>query len=148
MGAFIQDPVIIRLGNLDVEVKEMPLARLNEFKKLWSRLFQRINEVQANMAVTAENEETIEAGQVFDQFLDIALEMPYELMSIAVKDLPKEPFEDPDDGVTVPQLLDAFDVVLKVNKLEVLKKLTPFFQNTILSIDPALERMRAIEKTA
>lgn len=134
-NAFNPRTVKVWLGSKQFELKECPLKRVRKFQEVWGSFFEEVNKFQAEAAVAAEEGEDVGIADQWNRILDLVLDKPYEILSILIPDLPKEPFEDEDDGVTVPQILDAFDAVLEVNRIEWLKKLTPFFQNLILTTD-------------
>lgn len=134
-NAFTSRTVKVRLGKEVFELQECPLKRVRKFQEVWGAFFEEINRFQAESALAAENGAEVGIADQWNRILDLVLDKPYEILSILIPTLPKEPFEDEDEGVTVPQILDAFDAVLEVNRIEWLKKLTPFFQNMILSTD-------------
>lgn len=132
---FNQNGVTVTLGTETFTIKECPLPRVKRFQKVWGTFFEEIQRTQALTAAAAEAGEEINSMEQWNHMIDIVLEQPYEILSILIPDLPKEPFEDEDYGVTVPQVFEAFDKVLEVNRIEWLKKLTPFFQNMLLTVD-------------
>jgi len=135
-SAFLTDGRTVRLGTFTVQVTECPLPRIKQFQKLWGQYFETINRVQAMASDAAESGEGVSNEDLWQQVFDMVFESPYDLLHVVIPTLPKEPFEDEDEGVTIPQIFDAFDVILEVNRLGWLRKLTPFFQNMILNIDP------------
>lgn len=134
-AAFSQISTTVTLGNQEFELQEMPLPRIKRFQKLWSVFFEEIQKLQAETAAAMDTEAPVTQLDQWNRIMDLALEQPHAILSVLIPDLPIEPFEDEDNGVTVPQVFDAFDAVLRVNRIEWLKKLTPFFQSMILNID-------------
>lgn len=145
---FLPEPRQIALGTSLFDVVPQPIARVKRFKVAWSHAFENFNRLEADFRDLRDTDETVDSDVMFDKIADFALEIPYELLEIAIPDLPKSLFEDEVNGVTFPQVYAAFDVILEVNDLEVLKKITPLFRDMILSIDPRRERMIASLRTA
>jgi hypothetical protein len=131
--AFPPTAATVRLGDKDYELRECPLARVRKFQEVWGTFFEDVNKFQAEAALAAENGEDVNIADTWNRIIDLALDKPYEILSILIPKLPLEPFEDEENGVTIPQILDAFEAVLEVNRIGWLKKLTPFFQNLILT---------------
>jgi len=144
--AFIQRSKTIWVGAEEVEVREMPLARVKRFKTVISNFAEEYNELMDTVRSTMEaRDEALERGEdpetvnleldMWSDIADMIFARPHEVLSVLVPNLPKEPFEDEENGVTIPQLIDAFDTVLEVNKIEWVKKSLPFIQSLILSSD-------------
>ncbi|MFB5192652.1 hypothetical protein [Alicyclobacillus fastidiosus] len=57
----------------------------------------------------------------FNDVLGKVLEAPHAIFSIFIDDLPEKAFTDPKHGATFPELLAAWEVILEVNRLDVLK---------------------------
>jgi hypothetical protein len=129
----VMDPPteVVRLGSRTYRVREVPLARLKRFKDLWIEFFTVVNQA---------GEQLRDADQAAALF-DLIAEKPAELLAIAIPDLDLDDFSDEVHGATIPQVFAAFDVVLRVNHLEFLKRVVPFVTDLLraMAIRAALQ---------
>lgn len=109
-------PVV--LADRDFVLRRIPMARV---KKLGGTLSSLIGDL-GTLDVT-------KGESVVDQLLDKTLEFPYEILSLFIKDLPKEIFEDEENGVSFPEFIDVLNKAIELNRLDTLKnvfsRLTP-----------------------
>jgi hypothetical protein len=101
-------PVI--LAGRDFVVKRIPMARVRSIGKTLSSIIGDFSIKDLN-----------ESDNLTEILLDKVLEFPYEIMSLFIKDLPKEIFLDEDEGVNFPEFLDALKVAIEVNRIDSLK---------------------------
>jgi hypothetical protein len=100
-------PVV--LAGRDFVVKRIPMARVRSIGKTLAAIVGDFNTKDLN------------DSNVVEILLDKALEFPYEILSLFIKDLPKEIFEDEEEGVNFPEFLDALKVAIDVNRIDTLK---------------------------
>lgn len=140
MAAFAQDPITLTFGSGDgavsVEIREMPMPRVKRFKNVIGGMVEDYHQFMSDFADAQESGKPLSDSEKLMDLSDIILSRPHEILSIIIPGLPEEPFLDEENGVTFPQLVDAFDKVLTVNRLEWLKNSLPFFRDLILTIDP------------
>lgn len=125
-GSQVYDPDgddVVRLGQREYVIREVPLGRVKKFKGVWLDFFQRTNGMLDSADLTQDDAATALFGLIEDA--------PSKLMEILIPDLDVDAFNDEDDGATIPQVFDAIDVVLRVNKLEFLKRAVPFVIETL-----------------
>lgn len=101
-------PVV--LAGRDFVVKRIPMARVRSIGKTLSTIIGDFSKVDLN-----------ENDNVAEILIDKVLEFPYEILSLFIKDLPKEIFEDEDEGVTFPEFLDTLKMAIEVNRIDTLK---------------------------
>jgi hypothetical protein len=102
--------VPVMLAGRDFVVKRIPMARVRSIGKTLSSIIGDFNTKDLN-----------KSDNVAEILLDKVLEFPYEILSLFIKDLPKEIFEDENEGVNFPEFLDALKVAIEVNRIDTLK---------------------------
>lgn len=102
--------VPVELGGRDFVIRRIPMARVRKIGATLSKIIGDFTKLDLN-----ENED---ATQVI---IDKALEFPYEILSLFIKDLPKDIFEDEDNGVDFPEFLEALEKAIEINRIDTLK---------------------------
>lgn len=105
-----KNAVPVVLADRDFVVKRIPMTRVRSIGKTLSAIIGDFNTKDLN-----------ESDNITEILLDKVLEFPYEIMSLFIKDLPKEIFLDEDEGVNFPEFLDALKVAIEVNRIDSLK---------------------------
>jgi hypothetical protein len=101
-------PVV--LAGRDFVVKRIPMARVRSIGKTLSAIIGDFSTLDLNGS-----------DNVAEILLDKVLEFPYEILSLFIKDLPKEIFTDEEEGVNFPEFLDTLKVAIEVNRIDSLK---------------------------
>lgn len=120
---------IVILGGKEYIVKVIPMARIRKLGAAVASILTDTDAIDMNNPQTA-------TQTVFDKLL----EMPHELLSLFIDELPRDIFEDQDNGVTFPEFYDALMVALSINRVDVLK-------NVFSRLIPALNQARQSVKT-
>ncbi|WP_436664234.1 hypothetical protein ACOALA_04105 [Alicyclobacillus acidoterrestris] len=98
------------LGGKPYTVRAVPVAAalsiIPELQKVFGKLKEQAG---ADKPIT------------FNDVLGKIFETPHAIFSLFIDDLPVKVFTDPRHGATFPELLAAWDVILEVNRLDVLK---------------------------
>jgi hypothetical protein len=109
-------PVV--LAGRDFVLRRIPMARVKRLGATLTTIIEDLSHVDID-----------ENKGIVDLLLDKVLEFPYEIMSLFIKDLPKEIFEDEENGVDFPEFLDTLKKAIEFNRLDALKnvfsRLTP-----------------------
>lgn len=109
----------VELAGRDFVLKRVPMARVKKLGSVIQKLISDFGELDLN--------NTDNAAEVV---LDHALEFPYELLSLFINDLPKEIFDDEENGVTFPEFIDTLQKAIELNRLDTLKNfLSPLISN-------------------
>ena len=102
-----EQATVVTLGGRTYAVRPVPLKRIREVQQLVPALARVVAEANPN-----------DPAQVVQALLDALLQLPYEALRIFIPDLEsREQLEE----ATVPQLIDAFQTVAQVNRLDALK---------------------------
>lgn len=101
-------PVV--LAGRDFVVKRIPMARVRTIGKTLSALIEDFSKKDLS-----------KTDNVAEIILDKVLDFPYEILSLFIKDLPKEIFDDEENGVNYPEFLDALNTAIEVNRIDTLK---------------------------
>lgn len=101
---------IARLGGKDYIIKQVPMARVK-------RLGPVLADVVEQVSKDAEG-----GDAALTPLLDRFLAAPHAVLSLFIDDLPEAIFHDEDAGVTMPEMLDALEKAISLNRLDVLKK--------------------------
>jgi hypothetical protein len=117
------DKLRISLGGQSFVLKKIPMARFKVITSTLSNIFKEFGDKK------------LEDTNVLDALLDRVLEFPHEILSIFIKDLPKEIFLDEEDGVSFPEFIEALEKAIEINRLDKLKgffsKLAPALAQTM-----------------
>lgn len=97
----------VLLGGEEFRVKVVPVARVKLIIPVMTALFEELAKEQKEVG--------------FETVVDKLLEAPHKFLSIFISDLPVKVFTDVDNGATLPEILKAFEVVMELNRLDVLK---------------------------
>ncbi len=116
----IMDPNAIQqqIGNRLYEIKELPIARLKRFKKVWLEFFADLTTLLQHGDLTNDSVSTALFGLLEDK--------PGELLEIIIPNFDSATLEDEENGATIPQLTLALDTAITVNGLDLLRKAVPF----------------------
>lgn len=107
----LEKKVPVVLAGRDFVVKQVPMARVK-------RLGPALAQILASVDPQALQDPT-QLGSVLAQLL----EAPHVLLSLFIDELPLDIFQDEVNGVTFPEIVAAFDVATRVNRLDILKNL-------------------------
>lgn len=113
----------INLAGQSFVIKKIPMARFKVITSTLSNIFSNFSDQE------------LADESVLGSLINKALEFPYEILSIFIKDLPKEIFLDEEEGVTFPEFLEALEKAIEINRLDKLKdffsKLAPALAQTM-----------------
>lgn len=102
--------VPVTLAGRGFVIEKIPMARVKKLGNVISQIMKDLTNL--------DYETDEKAAQVV---LDKLLDFPYELLSLFITKLPKDIFEDEENGVTFPEFLEAMQEAVKVNRLDALK---------------------------
>lgn len=123
----------VTLAGQDFVMKRIPMARMRSIapslQKIMSELRAEITPEQAQ-----------EQGGLIGIIMNKLTEIPHEILSLFIKNLPKDIFEDEENGVTFPEFYETLLEALELNRLDVLKS---FFTKAA----PLLLQATALPKT-
>jgi hypothetical protein len=105
-----KNAVPVVLAGRDFVVKRIPMARVRSIGKTLAAIIGDFNTLDLN-----------ESDNVAEILLNKVLDFPYEILSLFIKDLPKDIFEDEDNGVNFPEFLDTLKIAIEVNRIDTLK---------------------------
>ena len=111
MASNNQPILAVELAGREFFMKRIPMARVRRLNGVLKSMIERVQKMDV------ESENGLEVA------LEELLSFPYELMSLFIKDLPNEIFDDEENGVTFPELLDALKKAVELNRLDTLKNL-------------------------
>lgn len=100
----------VELAGHDFVVRRIPMARVRTIGKTISAI---INDFSKQDLSKSDN-----ATEVI---LNKVIEFPYEILSLFIKDLPKEIFEDEENGVDFPEFLEVLQIAIELNRIDALK---------------------------
>lgn len=126
----------ILIGGQTVTIKPVPLGRVRLFKDTWNGLVARFTTIVSN-------EDPATADSV-DQLTALLIDDVIDLLAVLVPGLDKEQALDPDTGATVPEIADAFNMVLDVNRLGFLRGALPFVWS---HVQETTRRLRVLKMT-
>lgn len=114
--------VAVKLAGQDFLMKRVPMARIKRLSKVIASF--AMDKTQLEFEKNPE--------QAVNTVLDKLLDFPHELMSVFIDKLPKDIFEDEENGVTFPELYDALLAAVELNRLDALK-------NVLANIAPLMQ---------
>lgn len=107
----------IVLGTKRYEVRPLPIGRMKRAKKTFQdalqELLSNVVELQGTQVV-----DEASVGNILEQaggLLDLLFDSIPQLFSVFVPGIDAELFDDEDNGPTVPQLIEAAQVIIRVN---------------------------------
>lgn len=128
---------VVTLAGKPYYINRAPLAKIKGLSNMIGDLFQDMNLDELKEAPEQAG------GMIVDKILTV----PHAVLSVFIKDLPKEIFADEEDGVTLPELLDALEDCAKHNRLDTVKNfLSPLMPSIRKSIPKLVELGRASQK--
>jgi hypothetical protein len=119
--AITTDTAVVQLAGRDFVVRRIPMARVLQLDTVLSGILQNV----ANIDV----QKPEDAQTVLKQMLAF----PHELLALFIKDLPRDIFEDAENGVTFPEFLEALQTAIKLNRLDTLKNFLSPLMRTFLA---------------
>lgn len=102
--------VPVTLAGRGFVVEKIPMVRVK-------RLGNVISGVMKDLSGLDYETDDKAAQAVLNKLLDF----PYEILSLFITKLPKDIFEDEENGVTFPEFLEAMQEAIKLNRLDTLK---------------------------
>jgi hypothetical protein len=104
--------VTVTLAGEEYIVKIIPMAKVKKLGELVAEALQ-------DEAVIDEKDLAGTAQSVVDQLMA----MPHAILSLFIPNLPKEIFTDEENGVTLPEFIEALETCAKVNRIDWVKNL-------------------------
>lgn len=101
----------VELAGRDFVIRRIPMAKVRKIGKTIAAIVDDISKTD------------IQAENATEAFIDKVLEVPHTFLSLFIKDLPKEIFEDEENGVDFPEFLAALNKAIEYNRIDVLKNL-------------------------
>lgn len=126
---------VVTLAGRPFYINRAALAKIKSLSNMIGDLFKDVN-----LEEMAKAPET--AGEMIT---DKILSVPHAVLSIFVDDLPKEIFTDEENGVTLPELLDALSEISDYNRLNTVKN---FLSPMLPGIRQALPELAALGKAS
>lgn len=102
--------VSVVLAGREFFIRRIPMARVKKLGKTLSAIVTDLSQTDIDT-----NKGAVES------ILDKVLEFPYEILSLFIKNLPKDIFEDEDEGVDFPEFINALNKAIEFNRLDALK---------------------------
>lgn len=122
-----ENGIPVTLAGRDFVVRRIPMARVRTIGTTLSAVFKDFGDAD------------VADQTVIEAIINRALEFPYEILKLFIKDLPKEIFEDEEDGVTFPEFIETLEIAINHNRLDSLKN---FFSRLFPTIQASLSQLK------
>lgn len=110
---------VVTLAGGTYVVKRVPMARI---KRIDSILTSTVQELRKDVNLENVTKDPEAAAGLVSSVMDKILAFPHAILSIFIDELPVEIFLDDENGVDLPDFLDALKAALELNRTDVLKK--------------------------
>lgn len=119
----------VLLGGREFTVRTVPVARVKLIVPVLTELFKELTKDQDKSqnatGVAADGASSQESGEAqsvgIEAVVDKLLQTPHRFLGLFINNLPESVFTDPDNGATLPEILKALEVVMDLNRLDVIK---------------------------